>query len=80
MRRRDFIAGVGTTVDWPTAARAQTERMRRVGVLMGWSERDVIKDRELADEAGAVEANETLDAKESRKKLGDAVSRRYTAP
>jgi hydroxymethylpyrimidine pyrophosphatase-like HAD family hydrolase len=41
---------------------------------------DVIKDRELAHEAAGVEADETLNAEESRKKLSDAVSRRYTAP
>jgi hypothetical protein len=42
--------------------------------------RDVIKDRELAHEAAGVESNETLNAGESRKKLSDAVSKRYTAP
>jgi putative tryptophan/tyrosine transport system substrate-binding protein len=38
MRRREFIAGLGATV-WPLAAGSQQrERMRRVGVLMGFSE------------------------------------------
>jgi putative tryptophan/tyrosine transport system substrate-binding protein len=40
MRRREFIAGLGSAAAWPSAARAQTERLRRVGVLMGWSERE----------------------------------------
>ena len=42
MRRRDFIRVVaGSTVAWPLAARAQQgERMRLIGVLMGWPESD----------------------------------------
>jgi putative tryptophan/tyrosine transport system substrate-binding protein len=38
MRRRDFIAGIRSAAALPAAARAQTEHMRRVGVLMGWSQ------------------------------------------
>jgi putative ABC transport system substrate-binding protein len=35
MRRRDFIAGIGSTAALPTAARAQRpDRLRRIGVLM----------------------------------------------
>ena len=34
MRRREFISLVGATVAWPLVARAQSERVRRVGVLM----------------------------------------------
>jgi putative tryptophan/tyrosine transport system substrate-binding protein len=40
MRRRDFIAGLGATA-WPLAAGAQQpDKVRRIGVLMGFSEQD----------------------------------------
>jgi putative ABC transport system substrate-binding protein len=41
MRRREFIAGLGSAAVWPFAARAQqTGRMRRVGILTAFSEND----------------------------------------
>jgi putative tryptophan/tyrosine transport system substrate-binding protein len=41
MRRRKFIAGLGTAAAWPVVAWAQqTDRVRRVGVLMGGDEND----------------------------------------
>jgi putative ABC transport system substrate-binding protein len=42
MRRRNFIAGLAsTTVAWPLAAHAQpTNRVRRIGVLMGYASTD----------------------------------------
>jgi putative tryptophan/tyrosine transport system substrate-binding protein len=48
MRRREFIAGLGSAVGWPGLAHAQQrERMRRVGVLMSWAADDPESQRRL---------------------------------
>jgi putative tryptophan/tyrosine transport system substrate-binding protein len=42
MRRREFIAGLGSAAAWPVVGRAQqqSDRMRRIGVLMAADEDD----------------------------------------
>jgi putative ABC transport system substrate-binding protein len=46
MRRREFIAVLAAVAAWSLAGHAQQpERMRRVGVLMLWSENDPISQK-----------------------------------
>jgi hydroxymethylpyrimidine pyrophosphatase-like HAD family hydrolase len=55
------------------------EHHRRAREYSAWF-RDVIKDDELAQEAAEIEADPSLDADESRKRILATISRRYTAP
>ena len=58
MRRREFLTllgGCGAAAVWPLAARAQqTERMRRIGLLMGFAESDPAAQSEVAAFRGAL--------------------------
>src|SRR5262245_38315472 len=40
MKRRQFITLIGSAVTWPLAARAQPDRIRRVGLVMAFAESD----------------------------------------
>jgi putative ABC transport system substrate-binding protein len=41
MNRRAFIAALGGAAAWPIVARAQSERVRRIGVLMGADDTEI---------------------------------------
>ena len=41
MKRRTFIAALGGAATWPVVARAQSERVRSIGVLMGVDDADM---------------------------------------
>ena len=69
-----LFAQIAEGVDEPT-----WEHHRRAGDYSAWF-RNVIKDDELAQEAAAAEADSSLDAIESRRRILEAVTRRYTAP
>src|SRR6516165_7353604 len=48
MRRRAFVKFIGSAASWPFIARAQSERARRIGVIMGFSAEDEVWQAYLA--------------------------------
>src|SRR5262252_3908063 len=49
MRRREFIAGLGSAATWPLAAWAQQDgRVRRIGALIGGDESDADRQANVA--------------------------------
>src|SRR6516165_545938 len=55
IRRREFITTLGSAATWPLAARAQQrDRMRLVGVLIGYAENDPAVQSEVATFRGAL--------------------------
>src|SRR5262245_30083355 len=55
MRRREFVTLVGGAIAWPIVARAQQpDRMRLIGVLMGYAETDRAAQSWLAAFRGAL--------------------------
>ena len=76
MRRREFIAGLGSAVAWPLAARAQPgDRVRRIGVLSAGDENDPVSvavlTRALADLGWTDGRNLRMD----RRWTGDDINR-----
>jgi ABC-type uncharacterized transport system substrate-binding protein len=65
MRRREFIAGLGSAAAWPVVVDAQqAERVRRIGVLMSGASGVVARlDRPSGNTTGFANAEATLGGK-----------------
>ena len=76
MKRREFITLVGgVATAWPIAARAeQPDRMRLIGVLMGYAESDRIAQSWLAALRGALSKLGWSDGSNLRIELRSVIS------
>jgi putative tryptophan/tyrosine transport system substrate-binding protein len=85
MRRREFITLLGGPAIWPLAARAQqSERKRRVGILMGLSADDAEAQDRIAAFVQGLQQLGWTDGRnlqiDSRRGAGDTdLTRRYAA-
>ena len=76
MRRRDFIAGLGSAAVWPALAQAQQgERVRRIGVLMPFDENDPFAKLQLSTVTQALADLGWIDGRNLRRTfVGPAVT------
>ena len=79
MRRREFIAGLGSAAAWPLAVRAQQGgRVRRIGVLMAYDENEPVAKTYLSAFTQALAALGWADGRNVRMELrwyGDDTNR-----
>src|SRR5262245_51906922 len=54
LERREVITLLGGAVAWPLAARAEGDRVRRIGVLTGFAEHDAAEQSQVAAFRGAL--------------------------
>src|SRR6516165_5572943 len=79
MRRREFIAGLGSAAAWPLAVRAQQGgRVRRIGVLMAYDENEPVAKAYLSAFTQALAALGWADGRNVRidlRQFGDDINR-----
>ena len=79
MRRREFIAGLGSAAAWPVVARAQQgDRIRRIGVLISGDENDPVAKTSLSAFAQALADLGWTDGRNVRMEVrwtGDGINR-----
>ncbi len=71
MRRRAFIAGLGSAAAWPVVVRGQqTDRVRRIGALLWWAETDPLSREDFAIQAMRLLRRQSAQSKRLREGLG----------